>query len=104
MIYRINGKQVSRREFMKGSKANGAPMRANTYRGHAPLLSDAMGCMKAQVPDMRRMIETEGIQGVRVRDSGQLEITSRRGRKKLMRVLSEIRGQKYVDQDGGYGD
>ena len=103
-IYRINGKQVTPRQFMKGARANGAPMRANTYRGHDPLISEALGCMKAQVPKMRRLIETEGIQGVRVRDSGQLEITSRRGRKKLMHVLSEIRGYKHVDQDGGYGD
>lgn len=98
MIYRINGKQVSRGAFMKGARANGAPMRANTYRGHDPLLSDGMGCMKSQVPELRRVIEKHGIQGVRVRDSGQLEITSRRGRKQLLRV----RG--FCDADGSYGD
>ena len=98
MIYRINGQQVSREKFLKRSKANGAPMRSNTYRGHDPLISDGIGCMKSQVPEMRRVIEAHGIQGVRVRDSGQLEITSRRGRAKLLKV----RG--LVDADGSYGD
>lgn len=36
--------------------------------------------------------------GVTVRDSGKLEITSRQGRKELLRM----RG--FVDNDGGYGD
>lgn len=98
MIYRINGQQVTRGKFLKGAKANGAPMRANTYRGHDPLISDGIGCMKSQVGEMRRVIEAHGIQGVRVRDSGQLEITSRRGRKQLLKV----RG--FHDADGSYGD
>lgn len=99
MTYRINGQEVSRREFLRGARANGAPqVSITTYRGHDPLLSDGIGCMKAQVPEMREAIHKHGIPGVRVRDSGQLEITSKRGRKKLLRM----RG--FVDNDGGYGD
>ena len=47
---------------------------------------------------MREVIRKHNIQGVKVRDNGQLEITSRRGRRELLRV----RG--LVDADAGYGD
>ena len=105
VVYKINGKEVSRAEFTKHrAKKLGVPMAANTYRGHDPLISEGLGCMKKQVPAMRETIKKEGIQGVIVRDNGQLEITSRRGRKKLIRTLSEIRGEKLCDADGGYGD
>jgi hypothetical protein len=104
-VYKINGQEVSRTEFNKNqAKKLGVPMAANTYKGHDPLKSEALGCHKDLVPNMRRMIKSEGISGVTVKDSGQLEITSRRGRKKLMRALSEIRGYAHVDNDGGYSD
>ena len=74
------------------------PMVANTYRGHDPLISDGLGCMKSQVPEMRKAIKKRNIKGVRVRENGQLEITSRRGRRELCRM----RG--LADADGGYSD
>lgn len=99
--YFVNGKEVTAEEFRAGAKGDwldGPPMTANTYRAHDPLLSDGMGCMKSQVPEMRRMIQHHNIKGVQVKDNGQLEITSRRGRKELLAV----RG--LVDSDGGYSD
>lgn len=99
MIYRINGKQVSRKRFLKGAKANGHPQTSiTTYRGHDPLISDGAGCMQAQVPELREAIKKHNIQGVTVKDSGQLEITSRQGRKELLRM----RG--FCDNEGCYGD
>jgi len=82
----------------KRSKIFGTPMVANTYREHDPLISEGLGCMRSQVPEMRETIQKHNIKGVQVRDSGQLEITSRRGRKELCRV----RG--LADADAGYGD
>ena len=82
----------------KRSTVVGVPMVANTYRDHDPLISEGIGCMKAQVPEMRETIRKHNIKGVTVRDSGQLEITSRRGRKELLKV----RG--LADADGGYSD
>jgi hypothetical protein len=96
--YRINGKEVSRREWLKNCRANGIPPITNTYRGHAPLVSDGMGVMKSQVGEMREAIAKRGIQGVKVKDSGQLEITSRRGRREVLKM----RG--FNDNEGGYGD
>lgn len=103
MKYVINGKEVSRKEFLKRKKSEnwlerGALPIPNTYRAHDPLMSDGIGCMKSQVGEMREVIKKHNIQGVTVQDSGRLEITSRQGRRDLLRV----RG--LVDNDGGYGD
>lgn len=102
MKYLINGKEVTREEFVvDGDTVWLQPRRIitpNTYRAHDPLLSDGIGCMKAQVPEMREAIRKHNIKGVTVRDSGQLEITSRQGRKELLRM----RG--FVDNDAGFGD
>ena len=101
MSYILNGREVSREEFLANASEDwlgNVPMTANTYRDHDPLLSDGLGCMKAQVPEMREVIKKHNIQGVVVRDNGQLEITSRRGRRELLKV----RG--LADADGGYSD
>lgn len=102
MTYLVNGKPVTREEFTAGAGKDWLQPRRiitpNTYRDHDPLISDGIGVMKAQVPEMREAIRKHGIKGVTVRDSGQLEITSRQGRKELLRM----RG--FVDNDGGYGD
>ena len=101
MKYTLNGKEVTREEFLKGANDDflKAPaLASNTYSQHDPLLSDGLGCMKKQVPELRNVIRQHNIQGVQVKDNGQLEITSRRGRKELLAV----RG--LVDNDGSYGD
>lgn len=97
---KLNGKEVTPAEFHRDGPIGGSgiPMAANTYQDHAPLISEGIGCLKAQVPEMRETIRKHNIQGVRVRDTGQLEITSRQGRKELLRV----RG--LADADGGFGD
>ena len=101
MKYSLNGKPVTREEFLKGANNDflKAPaMAANTYSGHDPLISEGLGCMKSQVSELRNTIKQHNIQGVAVKNDGQLEITSRRGRKELLAV----RG--LVDNDGSYGD
>jgi len=101
MKYTLNGQPVTREEFLKGANDDflKAPaLTSNTYSQHDPLLSEGLGCMKSQVKDLRNVIRKHNIQGVQVRNSGQLEITSRQGRKELLRV----RG--LVDADAGYSD
>lgn len=102
-VYRINGKVVTEKEWRKhrgvGFDFDGSgPLTFNTYRDHDPLVSEGAGVMKSQVPEMRREIRKRNIQGVKVRDNGQLEITSRQGRRELLRM----RG--LADADGGYSD
>lgn len=96
----LNGKEVTPEEFHRDGPigGGGVPMVSTAYQDHKPLISEGIGCMRGQVPEMREVIKQHNIKGVRVRDSGQLEITSRRGRKELLRV----RG--LADADGGYSD
>lgn len=82
----------------KRSSVIGIPMVANTYTEHDPLISDGVGCMKSQVPELRETIRRHGIQGAAVMDNGQVRFTSRKARKQLLKV----RG--LADADGGYGD
>jgi len=107
VVYTVNGKEVTPEEFRQGGKEDwleAPPMASHAYSEHDPLISEGLGCMKKQVPAMREMLKKEGVQGVEILDNGQARITSRRGRNHLMRVLSEIRGYKHHDLDGGYGD
>ena len=76
----------------------GVPMGTVAYSESKPLISEGIGCMRSQVPEMREVIRQHNIKGVSVRDNGSLEITSRRGRRELLRV----RG--LADAEGGYGD
>jgi len=102
IVYRINGNKVSRKQWLArkgvGLQVGHAPMGTIAYTESNPLVSEGIGCMRTQVPKMREEIRKHNIKGVRVRDSGQVEITSRRGRRELM----EMRG--LHDNDGGYGD
>jgi len=97
---RLNGKEVSAAEFHQGGAVGGGgiPMGTMAYNTAKPLVSEGVGCMKAQVPEMREAIREHGIVGAQVRDSGQIEFTSRRARKETLRM----RG--LLDNDGCYGD
>ena len=101
IAYYINGKEVTRDQFMAGARRDWLqrpPMVANTYTEHDPLISDGVGCMKSQVPEMREVIRKHNIQGAQVLPNGQIRFTSRRARKELLRV----RG--LCDNEGSYGD
>lgn len=104
MKYIVNGKEVSQEEFTERGPKNSDWLKPgwlsvpNTYRDHDPLMSDGLGCMKSQVGEMRDVIRKHNIQGVTVEDSGRLQITSRQGRRDLLKV----RG--FCDNDGGYSD
>lgn len=101
ITYYVNGKEVTREEFRAGSKSDwlqGASMSASTYSEHDPLISEGVGCMKSQVPELRAEIRKHGIVGAQVKDNGQVVFTSRRARKELLRV----RG--LIDNEGSYGD
>jgi hypothetical protein len=106
--YIRNGKVVSRKEFLatakreprsrKRGRNRNVPMVNQAYSDSCPLVNDGVGCMKAQVAEMRNAIKARGIVGARVLDSGAVEFTSRRARKEVL----AMRG--LVDNEGGYGD
>ena len=100
VVYRINGKRVTSEQWdaYQGLGLKGVPMGTVAYSESKPLCSEGLGCMRAQVPEMRQIIKERQIQGARVLDNGSVEFTSRAARRELLRV----RG--FVDNDGGYGD
>ncbi len=102
--YKINGKYVTKKQWDKrkgvGLKHGEAPMGTVAYSVNDPLISEGLGCMRSQVPEMRAAIKKRNISGVRVRDNGQLEITSPRGRKEV----GAMRPVPLHDLEGGYSD
>ena len=101
--WKINGETVTREEWDAQKRADfdfdgTCPIGTVAYSDSQPMISEALGCMKSQVGEMRDNIKKRNIRGVRVLDSGQLEITSRQGRKEL----NAMRGT--CDLEGGYGD
>ena len=104
---KYNGRFVTEEELdelLPRKPLDGPAMAANTYSEHDPLISDALGVMKSQVKDMRATLEREKIPGVAILDNGQARFTSRRGRNQFMSLLEQMRGNKYHDIDGGFGD
>ena len=100
---KYNGKTVTKDELNalmppKSDWLEGAPMVANTYSEHDPLISEGCGVMKAQVGETREAIKTHNIQGASVHNNGQIRFTSRRARKDFL----AMRGLN--DQDGGFSD
>ena len=97
---KLNGKDVTPAEFHRDGPVGGigVPMGTMAYNSAKPLVSEGVGCMKAQVPEMREAIREHGIVGAHIRDSGQIEFTSRKARKQVMKM----RG--LHDNEGGFGD
>jgi hypothetical protein len=109
IVSKYNGRIVTQEELdklmpPKKDWLEKPSMTANTYTEHDPLISEALGVMKSQVRQMRKTLKEEKIQGVSILDNGQARITSRRGRNELMKLYTKLRGNKYHDVDGGYGD
>jgi hypothetical protein len=103
--YTINGKEVTKAQFSNLPSKPGAPMVANTYRHHDPLISESMGVLPNQIDkersDLRRWQEKGELTEVSIRDDGSVALEGRgeQGRVGWMRY----RGGKQ-DADGGYGD
>lgn len=76
------------------------PQMTRTYGESKPLVSQGLGCMRHQVPEMREEVKKHGLTSVHIREDGAAEITSRgdTGRRGLL----ALRGMR--DNDGGYGD
>ena len=72
----------------------------NTYSEAHPLVSQALGCHPDQVEEYREAARRQGLTGVRYRDDGTCELTSRgrHGRAGLLRASG------LHDNDGGYSD
>jgi hypothetical protein len=104
IAYRINGKTVTKKQWNKRKgvgldlSKKETPLGTVAYSESSPLVSEGLGRLPHQVKEYRESIRKERIHGVRVLNSGAVEITSRSGRNQLMKMLGKH------DLDGGYGD
>ncbi len=105
--YTLNGKEVTREEFLKGANDDflkSPAMATDTYSEHDPLISQSSGVLprqvKAEREKLRKYQEKGQLTGVRILDNGSVALTSRgeQGR------IGWNRYRKKVDLDAGYGD
>jgi hypothetical protein len=98
VVYKINGKTVSRAEFMRDAKGleGGVPMISPAKNW--PMVSMAAAVDPSQVAEYNDFYKQHGITGARHRPDGMLVLDSRSARKAMLRA----RGLR--DNDGGYGD
>jgi hypothetical protein len=68
------------------------------YSEARPLLSVASGVPKHMTQELRDFVKERKLKGVEVLDTGEVQFTSRSGRKEYLKA----RGM--IDNDGGYGD
>ena len=99
MIYKLNGKVVSREEFMKGNKGfDFGSGKFNTVATTAwPLVSDAMAVLPEQIGEAMALDRQLGVQADFTKE-GQPIFRSRGHRKEYCQAHG------FFDRNGGYGD
>ncbi len=102
--YRINGKEVSRKKFLRHKvpylgtgDGRGIPGIAAAY-SRRPVVSVGLGCTRKQVPEFNRRLEAAGITGAHHAPNGDLVIETRQARNEVLKM------RNMRDCDAGYGD
>jgi len=96
--YKINGKKVSRKEFLRRKGRLGIPMISRAYLSGKPHVSTAMGVPASQVKEFNDMYQEAGITSAYHRPDGSLVEETRQARNDVMKL------RRFRDQDAGYGD
>lgn len=96
--YSINGKRVTRQEFLKHRRKGkaGVPMISKAYS--RPLVSTNLGIHPDDVAKENENLQREGETGMHFRKDGKAVFTSRAARAR------ELRRSGLHDCDGGYSD
>ncbi len=95
---RINGKKVSRKEFLRKKAEPGVPAIAGAIGEGKPLDSIGLAVHPSQVADYNQSLAERGITGAHYLPDGTCRITSRKARNQL------LKSQNMKDNDAGYGD
>ena len=108
-MYVLNGKQVTREEFLTGAPTDSflerPPMTANTYTEHNPLISEAMRRDEgARCGEGCEKLKERGIQGVAVLDNGQIRFTSRQGHARNGIAAQAIRRRTWLTSDDRFAE
>ena len=99
VVYRKDGKVVSRSEWMEGARgleAGAAPGGMNPACW--PMWSDAAGCNPDQKAEVEAHARRHGLPSIEVNDQGQVKFDSPQTRKKYCELVG------LFDRNGGYGD
>ena len=97
--YKINGKTVSRAEFMRDAKGleGGAPMVQPS--GNWPWRGEvSIRVAPEQAEEYNEFVRVKGLSGVHYGKDGVPTCETRRARHDLCKAL------RYIDRDGCYGD
>ena len=105
VIFKINGKTVTRKEFQRHRmpKAGielkpGDRLAGSAFTASQPWKSISCGCHSSEVREMNEAMRNYGVVGAEFDHTGALTATSRQGRAKALEFLGA------ADKDGGYGD
>jgi hypothetical protein len=109
MTYKLNGKRVSREEFLAGAPGGSflerIPMIATACRQNNPRRTESIGVLPHQVSEERRKLQVlkdKGeLTGVSICDDGSVEYTCNGEQGAI--GWQRYRGNK-VNLDGGYSD
>ena len=96
-IYRLNGRTVTRKQFLKNKRGLGDGPAMTQFPGTWPQHSWAMGVLPQQIEEARAMSAHLGVPTEFDR-KGRAIFTSREHRKRHCDAFG------YGDFDGGYGD
>jgi hypothetical protein len=101
VTYKLNGKAVTRKEFLRGNRrsmkqflAGGGRVACTAWS--QPLMSHGLSVHPSQAKDMAE--KCKDIPGVEVRPNGDVLLHSRKARAEALRRCG------YHDRDGGYRD
>ena len=100
MKFKLNGKEVSRRQFLKKKAGVKGIFEEGGFRGapsNWPLYSDALGCLPTEVPEQTRVLNEAGLHA-EFDSVGRMKLESRGHRKKMCRLFG------LIDRSGGYSD
>lgn len=98
VVYRINGKVVTRREFFRGKRigGSGVAMGVQAYSDSKPLKSLALSCHRDRAAEHNAEAQRRGLTGIKWDEAGNCEITSGRDR------AAWLRSQQQHDEDAYY--
>jgi hypothetical protein len=103
LVYKLNGKVVSRKELLEAPsrgipKTGDGPVSLGTTAYRQPLRSYGMGVQPGQAKQMHERLRQAGVTGCEVKPDGKVFFTDRGARRRALRALG------MFDRDGGYRD
>lgn len=101
MVYKLNGRVVSREEFFEEKKGIGDILESGIMMSQStgyPYYSTAMGVNPLQIDEAVKALKKAGFRNPEFNELGDLKVESRGHKRRLCRHFG------LFDRDAGYGD